>query len=195
MASGTGTGTAAPSMDVDGKAWSLELPSDLILMSQGSRRTEYVLGPLTVKNTRPDQSTGIWMHALDHQKIEQSRHLLLALPTPVVGSLPDARPAQPVKVVPYQHDPEWKTLEPSSKRSGERATSRTASEPLWIKREPRTISLANSTQAFEVYPLSSNGSRLPPLKAPVLQSEPGRHTLQVHTIPTQTHMWFEWIAK
>jgi len=183
-----------PSLDIDGKTWSLELPSDLILMSQGSRRTEYALGPLTLKNTRSDQSTAIWMHALDGQKIEHSRHMLLAIPTAVVGSMPDARPALPVKVVPYQHDPEWKTLEPSSKKNGDRSTSRTATEPLWIKREPRTITLASSSRTFEVYPLSSTGSRLPPLKAPVFQSEPGRHTLQVHTIPTQTHMWFEWIA-
>ena len=171
----------------------LVTPTQQFVMGQSAAKGAVAAGSLSIDSQQPDESLAVWLTSLDGLPVSDSKHMLLAVPAPVVGSQPGARPARPAQLVPYRQMTDWKTLEPQA-GSSQPSGSRTAQGPLWLRRDVRQIQLIHKAPQLQVYPLNPNGSRREPLTADALSSREGRHLLRLNTTPAQTALWYELTA-
>jgi len=131
-------------------------------------------------------------HSLDGQPLPQSRHWLLVVPAPTVGTLPGRSPPRPQPLVPYKGDRRWWTLE--SAQTGHISGSRATTGPLWIQRQPVRLRLAQMAGQWVIYPLDANGKRLAALP-PAQMVKLGQHwQIDLNQGVDNTALWFEVVA-
>jgi hypothetical protein len=125
----------------------------------------------------------ILLTSLDQKPLSDSRHLLLSTPGYTV------RTNQ--KIINYQGQPGWWTLEPapgSGKPSGDMNRGET---PVLMERVESTIRLTTSAKTIHVYPLSGTGARLAPLSGKDVQPSEGGFVLHLQAEGQALSPWFE----
>ncbi|GAB4090017.1 capsular biosynthesis protein [Hydrogenophaga soli] len=193
VTSGAGGGSPLTYAPAD-RLTTLNTPTHQLILGQSSGAAHTTVGSVTLDTPQPDEPLALWLMSLDGLPVPESKHLLLALPTPVVGSLPGARPARPVALVPYRHATDWSTLEPAVGSGNVPSGSRTAQGPLWLRRDVRQLHLSHPAAQLVVYPLQPNGSRRAPLPPEMVSSAAGQHHIRLNATPAQTALWFELTA-
>lgn len=139
----------------------------------------------------PTESVSMLLHTLDGVPIASSKHLLLSIPTRIMGSVPGKQPAQPQQTVPYNGDRSWWTLEVSSSQPGQPSGSRQATLPLWMERKPVVIRFRSNQSALTVYPLGATGSRGTELSPQSVVRTTDGFELKLNATSAQTALWFE----
>lgn len=150
--------------------------------------------PLTVEDPsqKPARSLGVLAHSLDGLPLGDSRHMLMAVPAVVSGSLSGSMPPRPQVLVPYKNDRTWWTLEPQTgQTTTHTSSSRTAVPPLWVLREPLRIRLDHAAPRLTVFPLDPNGKRLPPLGVNRVTRTDREWVLDINQGNDTTASWFE----
>jgi hypothetical protein len=96
---------------------------------------------------------------LDGLPIEESRRLLLSNPGAVFGTQPGTYPPRPQRMVNYQGQSDWWTVEPdlSNRPSGQRSA---AARPTWMEQVEMFFTLRTRAASLTVYPLDGSGNRL-----------------------------------
>ena len=141
---------------------------------------------------RPGRSLGVLIHSLDDLPLGDSKHMLMAVPGVVSGSVPGSTPPRPQRLIPYKSDRTWWTLEP---RPGppptQTSSSRTAVPPLWVSREPLRIRLDHPNPRLTVFPLDPNGKRLSALGPSRVTRTEQQWVLDINQGGNATALWFE----
>ncbi len=148
---------------------------------------------LTVEDPsqRPGRSLGVLVHSLDALPLGESKHLLISVPALVSGSLAGSTPPRPQRLVPYQGDRTWWTLEPPLHPPTQVSSSRTAVPPLWVSSEPLRIRLEHPNTGLTVFPLEPSGKRLPALGANRVTRIGHQWVLDINQGNDPTALWFE----
>lgn len=139
----------------------------------------------------PTESISMLLHTLDGVPIASSKHMLLSIPTRIMGSVPGKQPAQPQQLVPYAGDRSWWTLEAPSTPPGQLSGPRQATLPLWMERKPAVIRLRSNQPVLTVYPLGATGIRSTALPQRSVVRTTDGFELTLNTSPDQAALWFE----
>lgn len=139
----------------------------------------------------PTESISMLLHTLDGIPVASSKHMLLSIPTRIMGSVPGKQPAQPQQLVPYNGDRNWWTLEASSSKPGQLSGPRQAALPLWMERKPMVIRLRSTQSVLTVYPLGATGARGTALPRQSVVRTTDGFELRLNATPAQTALWFE----
>lgn len=153
---------------------------------------------LTVEDLsqKPGRSLGVLVHSLDGLPLSDSKHMLMAVPAVVSGSLPGSTPPRPQRLVPYKNDRSWWTLEPITGSSPAPASSgRNAIPPLWISNDPLRVRLDHPTPRMTVFPLDPNGKRLSALGHNRIAKTQHQWVLDINQGNDATALWFELVLQ
>ncbi|WP_144637164.1 capsular biosynthesis protein [Bordetella genomosp. 13] len=121
--------------------------------------------------TAPDAAAQLLLTPLDEQPLARSRHLLLTVGGPTVGSQPGSIPARPKQVQPYKNMRGQWTLEPDPGKLDQPSGTLYGHAPAWISRPLLCVRLAGAAPVAALYPLDGQGRRMAPLDAALMQKQ------------------------
>ena len=139
----------------------------------------------------PTDTICLLLHSLDGLPLPDARHLLLSVPTRVMGSHLGSHPPQAQQLVPYKGDRSWWTLEPPAQSGGQPSSPRLATAPLWLERRALTVAIKSKAPSLTVYPLGPTGNRGEALPPQAVVRIPDGHELKLNALPGQAALWFE----
>lgn len=139
----------------------------------------------------PTDTLSLMLHSLDGQPLADARHLLLSVPTRVMGSQAGRQPPQAQQLVPYKGDRSWWTLEPANPAAGQPSSPRRATAPLWLERKTLTVTIKSKAPSLTVYPLGPTGHRGEALRPQAVVRQVDGYELNLNTLPGQAALWFE----
>lgn len=115
----------------------------------------------------------------DALPLKTSRRMLLVLSAATTSSQPQALPERPKKLVNYEGQNAWWTLEPDVMTASKPSGSLDGSAPVWLERVPVKLFHASKNKKITVYPLDGNGMRMPPLPANAIKQQADGFELDV----------------
>lgn len=178
----------------DERRASIETPTIHASLGEMNPQQRTTVGTLSVQLQAhaPSIAASVILQSLDGLPLTASRHMLLATPAPFSGSHPGESVLRPQRRIPYQGQAGKWTLEPQTTH-GAKALSgaRSAISPLWMERQPMTVSIATKHTNALVYPLSFNGTRLPALDASVVKRHTTGVELSLNQVRSPPSMWHE----
>lgn len=134
----------------------------------------------------------LFLIALDHRPLPESRRMLLSLPGWTYGTQPGTEPPRPQKLIHYDAENDWWTLEaaphPPGKPPGIGAD---AVPPAWLERVESFLALRTRVHKLKVFPLDGTGERLPPLGSNHVQKIKGGMKIHLHADGQPKSPWFE----
>ena len=133
--------------------------------------------------------------SLDGKPIEDSRRLLLSTPGYVIGSRVGPGPARPLRLVHYEGDPAWWTIEPDPAYPGKPSGSRRAEPPVWMERVESYVTLRSRARRLAVYPLDGAGTRLAPLESRFVERLDGGYRIHLQADGQDFSPWYEIVAE
>ncbi|MBY0465425.1 MAG: hypothetical protein K2W33_10835, partial [Burkholderiales bacterium] len=139
----------------------------------------------------PTDTVSLVLHSLDGLPLPDARHMLLSVPTRVMGSQVGRQTPQVQQVVPYKGDRSWWTLEPAAQPAGQPSSPRRATAPLWLERKALTVTLKSKAPSLTVYPLGPTGTRGEALAPQAVIRTPDGYELKLNALPGQAALWFE----
>lgn len=108
----------------------------------------------------PDAAAQLLLTPLDDRPLAQSRHLLLTVGGPTVGSQPGSIPARPKQVQPYKNIRGQWTLEPDPDKLDKPSGTLYGHAPAWIGRPLLCVRVSAAAQLAAIYPLDGKGNRM-----------------------------------
>ena len=137
----------------------------------------------------------LFLTALDHRPLHESRHMLLSLPGYTYGTQPGSDPPRPQKMVHYDSQDDWWTLEKAPHPSGKPPGIGTdAVPPAWLERVESFLTLRTAIHKLKVFPLDGAGERLTPLSSNDVQKIKGGLKIHLHAEGQPKSPWFEFAA-
>ncbi|MBC3935360.1 cellulase family glycosylhydrolase [Undibacterium rugosum] len=127
------------------------------------------------------------MGSRDGLPLKQSRRLLLVASGATTASQGAEEQALAKKLIPYNGNMIWKTLEPDVGLAGKPSGSRDGVAPVWMERIVFQLFVPSAYPRIEIYPLDEKGSRLPPLLKQNIQQVPGGFQVNFN----QRTPWYE----
>ncbi len=128
---------------------------------------------------------------LDGKPLAESGHLLLTNPGYVLGTQPGSNPVRPKRMIHYEGQQDWWTLEKDPGFEDRPSGSRNALEPIWMERVESHVTLRTSAGSIEVYPLGGAGERLTPLSAPHVRQIDGGFEIHLQADGQEFSPWYE----
>ncbi|MEJ2894507.1 capsular biosynthesis protein [Bordetella avium] len=138
----------------------------------------------------PPELASVMLTPLDGLPISASRHLLLALGNPTMGSQPGATPPRPKTLVPYRGQSGWMTLNPDPGADGPSGDMATRA-PAWLRRQPAELGLAPRGGRLIVYPLDGEGRRRAALPAAEVMQDAAGARIRVQQDTALSSPWYE----
>jgi len=137
----------------------------------------------------------LFLTALDHRPLYESRHMLLSLPGYTYGTQPGGYPPRPQKLVHYDSQDDWWTLEKAPHAPGKPPGIGTdAVPPAWLERVESFLTLRTAIRKLKVFPLDGAGERLPQLGKSEVQKVKGGLKIHLHADGQPKSPWFEFAA-
>jgi len=130
--------------------------------------------------------------SLDHRSLHESRHMLLSLPGYTYGTQPGSDPPRPQKMVHYDSQDDWWTLEKAPHPPGKAPGIGTdAVPPAWLERVESFMTLRTAIRKLKVFPLDGAGERLTPLAKNDVQEIKGGLKIHLQADGQPKSPWFE----
>ncbi|WP_428717380.1 hypothetical protein [Undibacterium curvum] len=123
----------------------------------------------------------------DGLPLKQSRRLLLVASGATTASQGPEGQAQAKKLIPYDGNMIWKTLEPDAGLTGKPSGPRDGVAPVWMERIVFQLFVPSAYPRIEIYPLDEKGARLPPLLKQNIQQVSGGFQVSFN----QRTPWYE----
>jgi hypothetical protein len=137
----------------------------------------------------------LFLTALDHKPLHESRHMLLSLPGYTYGTQPGSDPPRPQKMVHYDSQDDWWTLEKAPHPPGKPPGIGTdAVPPAWLERVESFLTLRTAIRKLKVFPLDGAGERLTALGGNDVQKIKGGLKIHLHADGQPKSPWFEFAA-
>lgn len=168
------------------------------VLGEVATSSRLTVGALSVElvGSGPRERVGVVLQSLDGLSLTQSRHMLLALPSPVTASSPKHGPLQPYQRIPYRGQSGKWTLEPTQPDAQQPSGSRTQVKgPAWIHKPLLRIGIASTHRDIQVYPLTTDGKRLPQPAGPFARVTAGGVELDMTSPQTPSALWYEVVLK
>ena len=146
---------------------------------------------VTVDSTEPRERTGVMVQSLDEKPVSSSRHLLVAVPRPLTGSLVTNAQARPQRRIPYRSEAGKWTLEPLAGGDSEPSASRASRGPVWIQSQTVKLQLSTQHARGTVYPLTHQGQRMQPLGDNAVFIGPNGLEMKLNPSVAPTALWYE----
>ncbi len=131
---------------------------------------------------------------LDGKPLRQSGRILLSVPGYVLGTQPGTVPVRPKRMVHYEGDPQWWTLEKDPGFEDRPSGARQAERPVWMERVECFVTLQTGTPGLAVYPLGAMGERLTALSAPDVRRTQDGFELHLQADGQEFSPWYELVA-
>lgn len=131
---------------------------------------------------------------LDGKPLRQSGRILLSLPGYVLGTQPGTVPVRPKRMVHYEGDPQWWTLEKDPGFEDRPSGARQAERPVWMERVECFVTLPTGTPGLAVYPLGAMGERLTALPSPDVRRTQDGFELHLQADGQEFSPWYELVA-
>jgi hypothetical protein len=137
----------------------------------------------------------LFLTSLDHRPLPESHHMLLSLPGYIYGTQPGSHPPRPQKLVHYDSQDDWWTLEKAPHPPGKAPGIGTdAVPPAWLERVECFLTLRTAIRKLDVFPLGGSGERLSPLAMGDVQKIKGGLKIHLHADGQAKSPWFEFAA-
>ena len=133
----------------------------------------------------------IVVSSMDEQPIDKSSHILVSVPGHIMGSQPDVWPTRPKRLVPYENNKDWWTLEPDAADKSRPSGSLVARGVLWMERVPVKITFQTQAIDVKVFPLSLTGQRLGQLPATSVVKLANAYELTLQMEHSPQSPWYE----
>ena len=149
-------------------------------------------GSLTFEPLDPSRGFAtVVVTSMDEQPIGKSSRILVSVPGHIMGSQPDVWPVRPKRLVPYENNSDWWTLEPEVADKSHPSGSLVARGVLWMERVPLKITLQTQATDLKVFPLSLSGQRLGQLPAASVVKLATAYELTLQMEPYPQSPWYE----
>ncbi len=137
----------------------------------------------------------IFLTSLDDRPLTRSRRMLLSLPGYTYGTQPGSDPLRPQKLVHFDSEEDWWTLEPVPGASGKQLEMGMAAvPPAWLERVECFLTLRTHVRKLRIFPLDGGGNRLPPLGSADVRKIKGGLKIHLHADSQPKSPWFEFAA-
>ncbi len=136
----------------------------------------------------------VLMTSLDGKPLRSSGRMLLSTPGYILGSQPGSNPIRPQKMVPYEGESGWWTLEKDPAYPDKPSGARQAEEPIWMERVESFVTLRTDATGLSVYPLDGAGERLASLPPEAVRRAAGGFELHLQAEGQEFSPWYEVIA-
>jgi len=138
----------------------------------------------------------ILVSALDGKPIEQSGRMLVTTPGHTLGTFRGSSPPQIQKVIPFNGDDAWWTLQREAASSAQTSSSRSSGgvPPLWMERVESFLTLRSAARSLTVYPLDGAGKRLVALPEAAVTRSSGGFRIHLQAEGQDLAPWYEVIS-